>query len=176
MITMQLVRLTTIVCAMVILSGCGLFSIVDKNKISGLQRLGVWQQESNRLAMSPSASKEKYDKAHDQITAYINTLETQINTLVANDWFSKIDLTEERIPESVTTAVTDFKASAGGVHLMLAPKADGGDKSRQDAENIIMAIIDWAKNTAREWRQASGDALKAKLQELKWQGWSTAHR
>lgn len=160
MMLKQLLRLVTISSAVYLVAGC---SIVDRKKTSGLQDMAVWKAESERLAQSQSADEEKYNEARDQIAGYIDgPLEAEIDD-VAGRWIGTIDLSRECVPPNVVTAVDDFKQSAGRPIRVIS------------RDTVLVDILDWIKEALRESRQASANALKAKLQELKWKDWDSVH-
>jgi len=161
--TQQLGRIAILAGMALVLSGC---SIIDPDRTSGLQKLAVWQKDSERLAKYPNASEGKYNKARQEIRAYIEvTLGAQIDD-VANRISGTIDLSEDRIPESVTASVNEFEASTGRPAPLAATIV----------ADIVKGIVDWAYNKAKESRKASADALKKKLKELEWKDWSTVQK
>jgi len=104
-----------------------------------------------------------YNKASDEIRAYIDvTLDAEIND-VAGSPVGAINLRKERIPPTVATAVEQFKTSAGRVHKMEAT----------DVLEIIKDVSDWAHEKIKEFRKACADELKKKLQSLKWKDWTS---
>lgn len=127
--------------------------------------MSIWKSESQRLAKSANANcKAAYLNAQDQIEAYINTsLDTEIGQ-VETEWFSKIDLSKERIPSEVSSSVSKF---------LTCGRADEVGTKGVEGE-IIKAVFDWAVGEAISQRKASAKALREKIKTLLWEEWDSA--
>ena len=151
------------VCAMLLLSGCAL---IDPQKSGGIQQVGVWQKQAERLtANAPDTAENMYNDAQDEINTWIDTrLITETETM-GGRLFGTVDLSEEAIPASVKKAITEYLVSVEDnvayVHT-----------AEEMAEEIFNEIIKFAQNHRKE----TADKLKGILERLKWKDWSEVHK
>jgi len=146
----------------ILLNACS--SVISPKKTTGLAQLAVWKLQSEREAKKPSASKEKYTGAHDQVNGFLSSLSPEIKSL-AEQPTGTVDLTAARLSPEPTASVTTFLNSSAGP----SPASVTG------TTDVVKAILDWAYAKAKENRKASADALLKKLDELKWKEWNDVH-
>jgi hypothetical protein len=142
--------------------GCA--SVVDKDKISGLQDIALWKARSERIVRTaPVTCEPVYDDARHQLNTYLDTTLYGEIGRIRNEFSSQIDLSRERIPAEVMTSVNAFL---------------GCDQLRvytgKDVEidvTILQAVAQWAEREESERRKASAAALREEVVKFKWLDW-----